>query len=131
VYPCAGRTLISVSARQPRVSSVSCASRPDIGDAFVFFFFFILPFCWGKGIDFCQVEFFHIFSISNLPSLSLLRRCIAATDGSVSNSVKDVRLLHFRTRVSAERATVACVRQIDVRRRCHRVFPDPRVAMAQ
>jgi hypothetical protein len=42
--------------------------------------FFILPFCLGKRIDFCQLEFFIFFSIANLPFLSLLRRCIAIAD---------------------------------------------------
>jgi hypothetical protein len=134
VSPCARRTLISVSARQPSSSSVCCAQRRGNRrriSLFSFFIYFAI-YCSGKRIDFCSVEFLVFFSISNLPfSLSLLGRCIATTDGSVSNSVRDVRLLHFRTRLSAERATLARVRQIDVRRRCHRVFPDPRNAMAQ
>jgi hypothetical protein len=111
VSPCARRTLISVSARQPRVSSVYCAQRRGNRRRiriFSPFFLFVLPYCLGKRIDFCSVDFIVFFSTSNLPfSLSILGRCIATTDGSVSNSVKDVRLVHFRTRVSAERATLA------------------------
>jgi hypothetical protein len=63
VSPCAVRTLISVSARQPSISSVFCASRRGNRRRFVVFsfFLFILPFCLGKRIDFRSVEFLVFF----------------------------------------------------------------------
>jgi hypothetical protein len=59
----AGRTLISVSARQPGHSSVFAQRIEVTADEFAFFLsiLFILPYCLGKRIDFCSVEFLVFF----------------------------------------------------------------------
>jgi hypothetical protein len=55
VSSCARRTLISVSARQPSISSVFAHTRPEFADAFVFFFFYLFCcFAWAKGSTFVK-----------------------------------------------------------------------------
>jgi hypothetical protein len=68
VSSCAGRTLISVSARQPSISSVFVQRvevTADEVDYFLFFHLFISSYCLGKRIDFRSVEFL-VFSPSRI-----------------------------------------------------------------
>jgi hypothetical protein len=129
VYPCAGRTLISVSARQPRVSSVSCASRREVADVFLFYpsiSYLFRYFAWATALTFVKYSFSYFFHLESTV-LAVTTPAPHCRDRRASFEFSgrrvDVRLVHFRTRVSAERATLARVRQIDQRRRRHRVFP--------
>jgi hypothetical protein len=127
VYPCAGRTLISVSARQPRVSSVYCASRREVADVFLFYpsiSYLFRYFAWATALTFVKYSFSYFFHLESTV-LAVTTPAPHCRDRRASFEFSgrrvDVRLVHFRTRVSAERATLARVRQIDQRRRRHRV----------
>jgi hypothetical protein len=80
VSSCAGRTLISVSARQPSISSVFVQRVQNLQTLLSFSFFIYFAVLLGQKDRLLLSRVFHIFSISNLPFLSLLRRCIAMTD---------------------------------------------------
>jgi hypothetical protein len=56
VFSYAARTLIFISAlpAESQRARLFRATRPDIGDAFVFFFFLFCHFAWAKRLTFVK-----------------------------------------------------------------------------
>jgi hypothetical protein len=68
VSPCARRTLISVSARQPSSSSVYCAQRREVADVFLFhpsISYLFRYFAWATALTFVEYSFSYFFHLES------------------------------------------------------------------